>query len=242
MHLGQHAGGGNRKTGSIALHHRLLRARPINRIHAVDQQVIRAERQPLHRLAHGQQRSLADIDAVDRLHIHSRNRPGDRIAADLGIVLQPLLLAKLFGIIQTHQTKAVRKDHRRGHHRPEHRSAAHFVQPRNAQKAQLARSAFQLESAYRGFGHAMSIETQPLWKNRPKILPPENLPPKLAIVISGEQFTARFAIALRTSYVARKVNSAIPVSGRGQPKFQNRNQRMDVTPCAGGSSCQIFLH
>src|SRR5665213_779099 len=51
-----------------------------------------------------------------------------------------------------------RQHHRRCHHWSEHGTAAYFVKPDDAQKAELARGSLQLPSACRSFGHAFSVK------------------------------------------------------------------------------------
>jgi hypothetical protein len=83
VHLGQHAGGGNGEAGGVALDDGLLRAVPVDGVAAVDEQEVGAERQLLDGAAHGQQRGLADVDAVDGLRIDRRNGPGNGVGANL---------------------------------------------------------------------------------------------------------------------------------------------------------------
>jgi len=71
-----------------------LRAMPVDRVPAVNQQKVRAQRQLLHRAAHGFERRLANIDAVDGFRIHRGNGPGDGVRANLHVELDALFLAE----------------------------------------------------------------------------------------------------------------------------------------------------
>ena len=60
VHLGQHARRGYRQARRVALNHGLLRARPVDGVEAVDEQVVRRERELLDGQPHGQQRGLGE--------------------------------------------------------------------------------------------------------------------------------------------------------------------------------------
>ena len=96
MHLGQHARRRNRIARRVSLDDRLLRAVPLNGVAPVDEQKVRQRqirslRQHLHRPPHRFQRGPPDVDPVDGLRIHRRNRPRNRAGANLHVQLVALL-------------------------------------------------------------------------------------------------------------------------------------------------------
>jgi hypothetical protein len=140
----------------------LLPALPIDRVAAVDQQIIRAERQLLDGAAHGFERSLANVDAVDGLGVHRRNGPANRMGANLPVKGDALFFRELFRVVQAVELEAGRQNHRRRHHRPEERSAARLVNAGNAPRPAPARILFQRPTANRSLGHFPSVIPRPV--------------------------------------------------------------------------------
>ena len=138
------------------MNHRLLRAWPVDGVAPIDQQVIGLDGKLIHGGAHGEQRSLADIDAVDRLHIDGGDGKRQCLGADDYVEFVALVFAELLRIIETREPAAQGQNDGRSHHRPEHRPPAHLVASRNLQKAAFRRSLLQLPTAYR---HVPSIRT-----------------------------------------------------------------------------------
>ena len=69
----------------VALDDGLLRAGPVDGVAAVDEQEIGADGELLDGQAHGQQRGLANIDAVDGFGIDGGDGPGHGVAADFAV-------------------------------------------------------------------------------------------------------------------------------------------------------------
>jgi mono/diheme cytochrome c family protein len=134
-----------------------LRAMPVDRVPAVNQQKVRAQRQLLHRAAHGFERRLANIDAVDGFRIHRGNGPGDGVRANLHVELDALFLAEFLRVGESVELEAGSQNHRRGNHRAKQRTAAHLVHSGNAPRSALARVLFQRPTANRGSHHIASI-------------------------------------------------------------------------------------
>ena len=107
---------------------------------------------------HGQQRCVADVDAVDGFGVNGGDGPGDGVGANLNVELVALFFGELLGVGEALAMEAGREDYRCGDDRPEERAAAHLVEAGNAQGAAAARGLFQRPSANRGYGHEFSIE------------------------------------------------------------------------------------
>lgn len=108
---------------------------------------------------HGQQRGLADVDAVDGFGIDGGDGKGHGVGADLGLKLEAFFLGEFFGVVEAREVTGFGKNDRGGDHRAEERTAAHFVETGDAQGAAAARGLFQLPSASERKSHAMSIGT-----------------------------------------------------------------------------------
>ena len=95
MHLGQHARCGNRVAGPVAVNDGLLRTGPVDGVAAVDHQIVRLDRELLDGDTHGQQRSPADVDAVDRFHIHGGDGKRQSLGANHDVEFVALVFTEL---------------------------------------------------------------------------------------------------------------------------------------------------
>jgi hypothetical protein len=111
VNLGQNACSGDGEAGCIASNHGLLRALPLDGVAAVNEQKVRAERQSLDGATHGQQRRLANIDAVNGFSVHGGDGPGkQRVRANLaGRSSLRFFLRELLGVSQARQREKPRK-------------------------------------------------------------------------------------------------------------------------------------
>ena len=151
------------------MNHGLLRACPVDRVASIDQQIIRRNRKLLHGDAHRQQRSLANVDAIDRLHINRRDGKCQSLGANHHVELVAFVFAELFRIVQSRQPATQRQNHGGGNDRPEHRPAPHLVASGDPQKAAFAAAFSSFQPHAR---HVPSIRTnspptgEPLRKTR----------------------------------------------------------------------------
>ena len=95
-------------------------------------------------------RCLVNVDAVNHLHIHARNRPADfRVRGQDRVILLTLRLRELLGIIEPTESAlqallrpGAGEDDSSGDYRPGERAAARFVHARDKGQAFLPKLAF----------------------------------------------------------------------------------------------------
>ncbi len=134
-HLGQDAGRSDGVTFRVALHEGGLRIGKPADAQAIDQDVLRARVELFERQVHGPPGGLANVDAINHLHIDGGDGGTDiAVGRQNGEVLFALLFSKLLGVVepaklreQTRLSPGRRKHDRRSHHRPRQWAATGFI-------------------------------------------------------------------------------------------------------------------
>ena len=160
MDFCQHACRRDGEAAGVALNDGLLRARPVDCVEAVDEEVVGGESELLDGEAHGEERGLADVDAVDGFSVDGGDGEGYGFCADFGVELVALLFGELLGVGEAGEAAALGQDDGGGYDGAEERAAAYFVQAGDLQKTAFACGVFQRESADGGAGHSLSIKNQ----------------------------------------------------------------------------------
>ena len=145
------------EAAGVALDDGLLWAGPVDLIAAVDEEIVGGEGELLDGEAHGEERGLADVDAVDGCGVDGGDGEGYGFQADFGIELVALLFGELLGVGEAGEAAAFGQDDCGGYDGAEERAAANFVQAGDLEKAGLASGVFQRDSADGGAGHGISI-------------------------------------------------------------------------------------
>jgi hypothetical protein len=130
----------------VTLDERLLLDQHVE-LHGVDQQIIRLHGELLERGSHGLAASLIDVPGVDTLGIDLGNSPGDGVVANAFRKLGASFGSKLFRIVQADDAApGIENDGSRDDWAKE-RSAAGFIQARNARPTQLPRRTLETRRA-----------------------------------------------------------------------------------------------
>ena len=98
---------------------------------AIHQNQYRLQSQAQHRAAHGQQRGLQDVHAIDLFDRGLGNAAAQRLGTDLVIECLAARSRELLGIVQTLDGMEIVKNDSGGHHGAGQRAAARFVHARN---------------------------------------------------------------------------------------------------------------
>ena len=158
--FGEDAGGGDGEAAGVALNDGLLRAGIVDGVAAVDEEIVGGEGELLDGEAHGEERGLADVDAVDGCGVDGGDGEGYGFEADFGVEFVALLFGELLRVREAGDAAAFGQDDCGGDYRAEEGAAAYFVEAGDLEEAAFASGVFERESADGGAGHASSI-----WSN-----------------------------------------------------------------------------
>ena len=129
-YLGNHAGGSDAQTNTVAIDDGSLREGKGNDREPIDQDVMRRIGQGRDRQAHRLMACAQDVDAIDLDRIDNADRPSDvGIGHQIRINFLAQFRRKLFGIVQATVTKFFRKNYRSGHNRTCKRATSSFINP-----------------------------------------------------------------------------------------------------------------
>ena len=151
--LGDDTGGGDGEAGGVAVDDGLLGTGPVDGVATVDEEEVGAEGELFNGLAHGEERGLADVDAVDGRCIHRSNGPGDGFEANLRLELIALIFREQFRVGQATEAATLGKDDCCGDYWAEEGTAAYFVEAGDAEGAVAAGGFLKRKAASRGLGH-----------------------------------------------------------------------------------------
>ena len=135
-HLRDHARRRDAQTQAIAVDDRGLREREWKNRQAIDQNVVRQNRQTGYRDSHRLVRGAQDVNPVDLEIIDDSDRPDDfRMIRQEAVDFFAQIGRELFGILQLPMPETFRQNSRCGHDRPGERTASGFIDPRDADHA-----------------------------------------------------------------------------------------------------------
>jgi hypothetical protein len=146
--LRDHARGGDGEAVAITVDDRRLRERERKYRQAIDQDMLRLQRQGFDRHPHGLMRRAQDVDRVDLDRIDNPDCPGDGVVRDEIVVdLLALFLKELLRIVQLPVPEFLREDDRGGDDWTGERPAPSLINSRDGRDAERPEFAFMPKTA-----------------------------------------------------------------------------------------------
>jgi hypothetical protein len=147
-HLRDHTGRGDAETQAVASDERGLRVRKGPHRKAIDQDMIRRQRQRGHGAPHGLMRGTQNVNAIDLFDFHDRGGPANlRVPGQFEEERLALFRGELLGIVERSMAKLFRQNRRGRNDRSGEWTASRLIDPGNADKATGAQGAFVPQTA-----------------------------------------------------------------------------------------------